>query len=208
MDTESTRTIDALDRADMARLIRGEESAFNGLIDRHATRLFHYLVRLLQNESEAEELAQESFVRVFRNAHRFNPKQRFSTWLYSLAINLVRDRHRRHTRHPHVPLHSQSSPTGPLIQDTLTAPQPDPAAQLESAEIVDAVRQAVAELPDDLRIPLILAEYDNASYKEIATILGTSPKAVEMKLYRARKLLRARLSPWLDPNARVEPRTG
>jgi RNA polymerase sigma-70 factor, ECF subfamily len=195
--TNNTNTTDALDRADMARLLAGDGAALNGLLERHAPRLFHYLIRLTQNESVAEELTQEACVRLFHHAHRYNPAQRFSTWLYTIATNLVRDRHRSHTRHPHLSLESAMDTDGRTLRDTLLASAPDPHGQLASAETVAAVRQAIAALPDDLRVPLVLAEYEKASHREIASIVGGTPKSVEMKIYRARKLLRARLAPWL-----------
>jgi RNA polymerase sigma-70 factor, ECF subfamily len=198
LNTDTTDTTDALDRAGMARLVAGDGAALKLLLDRHATRLFHYLVRLTQNESVAEEFAHETFVRVFRNAHRYKPAQRFSTWLYTIATNLVRDRQRRHIRHPHLSLESAEDHEGRAIQDTLAANGHTPAQDLASAETIAAVRRAIAELPDELRIPIVLAEYEEASYQEIATIVGGTPKAVEMKLYRARKLLRARLATWLE----------
>jgi RNA polymerase sigma-70 factor, ECF subfamily len=195
--TDTTDTTDALDRAAMARLVAGDGAALNHLLERHATRLFHYLIRLTQNESVAEELAHETFVRVFRHAHRYKPAQRFSTWLYTIATNLVRDRHRRHVRHPHLSLESAEDHEGRAIRDNLAANGNTPAQDLASAETIAAVQHAIAELPDDLRIPIILAEYEDASHREIATIVGGTAKAVEMKLYRARKLLRARLATWL-----------
>jgi RNA polymerase sigma-70 factor (ECF subfamily) len=194
MDTDTT---DAQDRTDVERLAGGDATALSPLMDRHATRLFHYLIRLLQNESEAEELAQETFVRVFLHAQQFNPARRFSTWLYTLATNLVRDRHRRHVRHPHVSIESLVSPDGNPLRDSLPAPQPDPAEHLDASECVTAVQRAIAELPEDLRVPIVLAEYDGASYHDIASILGCTAKSVEMRLYRARKILRNRLAHWL-----------
>jgi RNA polymerase sigma factor (sigma-70 family) len=195
--TESTDITDALDRADMARLVAGDGAGLDALLDRHSTRLFRYLIRLLQNESEAEELVQESFVRVCRNAHRYDAAQRFSAWLYTVATNLVRDRHRRHTRHPLLSLQS-SDEQGTTIADRLVAAGPDPAHQLDSHERILAVQRAIAELPDDLRILIVLAEYEEASHAEIASIVGGTAKSIEMKLYRARKLLRTRLADWLS----------
>jgi RNA polymerase sigma-70 factor, ECF subfamily len=196
--TDTTDTTDALDRAAMARLVAGDGAALNHVLERHATRLFHYLIRLIQNESDAEELAHETFVRVFRHAHRYNPAQRFSTWLYTIATNLVRDRHRRHLRHPHLSLEAAADHEGTAIRDSLPGSGTTPAQDLASAETIAAVQRAIAELPDELRIPIVLAEYEDASYQEIAAIVGGTSKSVEMKLYRARKLLRIRLSPWLD----------
>src|SRR5262245_31082988 len=84
---------EALDRADMARLASGHNAALNELMERHAPRLFNYLLRCLQSEEDAADTAQETFVRVYQNRGKFDPKQRFSTWLYAIATNLVKDRY-------------------------------------------------------------------------------------------------------------------
>ena len=181
----------------MARLAAGHDAALNDLMARHAERLFHYLIRLLQNEAEAEDLAQETFVRVYQNRDRFHLGQKFSTWLYTVATNLARDRQRWHARRPQVSLDAEHPETGTSLRDTVTESRPDPAETLQARERVEAVRRAVAALPEELRTPLILVEYEAQSHAEIAAILRCSPKAVEMRVYRARQQLRARLAPLL-----------
>ena len=91
--------LDRDDAADMRALCSGEELALNRLMLRHREKLFHYLIRQLQDESEAMDLAQETFVRVFLNREKFKPANRFSTWLYAIATNLARDRMRWLGRH-------------------------------------------------------------------------------------------------------------
>lgn len=185
---------DALDQQDMARLVAGQDSALNDLTTRHAEPLFRYLVRLLQNESEAEDLAQETFVRVYQNRERFKSGSRFSTWLFAIATNLARDRQRWRARHPQLSLEADSEQTATPLADRLPGHQPTPADCLETNERVAAIRQAVAALPEDLRAPLVLAEYEDRSHAEIASILNCSAKAVEMRIYRARQQLRANLA--------------
>src|SRR6185436_5232648 len=92
----------------MARLAAGADSALNDLIERHGPRLHNYLLRSLQNAEDAADLAQESFVRVYQHRARFDPRQRFSTWLYAIASNLVRGRFRFRRRHPEMPLKAVS----------------------------------------------------------------------------------------------------
>src|SRR5678815_5807517 len=92
---------DEQDAQDMTRLARGHDAALNFLMERHAEKLFHYLVRSLQDESDAADLAQETFVKIHQNRARFDPQQKFSTWLYAIASNLVRDRYRWRSRHRH-----------------------------------------------------------------------------------------------------------
>lgn len=191
----STVPGDEQDVADMHRLARGQDAALNELMGRHGDRLFHYLIRLLQNESDAEELAQESFVRVYQHRARFDSTQRFSTWLYAIASNLARDRIRWRMRHPQVSLEAETdSPAGGALSDVLPDQKPSPSQRLEHSERVAAIRSAVAALPEDLRVPLVLAEYEERSQAEIARVLDCSVKAVEMRLYRARQQLRASLA--------------
>jgi RNA polymerase sigma-70 factor (ECF subfamily) len=190
MDTRDTT--DPEDRLEMTRLASGEETALDRLMDRHARRLYHYLLRLLQDECEAEELAQETFVRVFRHAASFDPKRSFKVWLYTIATNRVRDRARRQSRRPQVSLESGGDVAA--LRDVLPDRLPSPADCADSKERIGVVRAAIARLPDELRVPLVLAEFDELSHAEIAEITGGTPKAVEMRLYRARQLLRRELA--------------
>jgi RNA polymerase sigma-70 factor (ECF subfamily) len=190
----NTTPSDAQDQADMARLTAGDDPALNSIMARHGERLFHYLIRVLQDDNEAADLAQESFVRVFQNRQRFDPDKKFSTWLYAIATNLARDRLRWMSRHPQVPLDSdETDPAG--IHAARAATQPTPHEALVTEERAAAVRSALAQLPEELRVPLILSEYEEHSHAEIAAVLDCSAKAVEMRLYRARQQLRARLAP-------------
>jgi RNA polymerase sigma-70 factor (ECF subfamily) len=190
---------DDLDRADMERLASGHEAALDALMERHAARLFNYLVRCLQNEEDAADTAQESFVRVFQNRARYDPNQRFSTWLYAIATNLVKDRYRYRSRHPHVSLDAENEMSGQGFRESLPGNVATPSESLQAAERSAVVRQAVSELPEELRAPLILSEYEELSHAEIGAILHCTSKAVETRLYRARRQLRLSLSQLLIP---------
>jgi RNA polymerase sigma-70 factor (ECF subfamily) len=197
----SIMACDEPDRQDMARLAGGHDAALNELMARHAQPLTLYLVRFLGSQTEAEDLAQETFVRVYQHRDRFRPEARFATWLYTIATNLVRDRLRWRGRHPQVSLEAEMGDHGGALGDTLPAAQAAPDETLQGVERVAAIRRAVAALPEDLRLPLVLAEYEERSQAEIAAILGCSVKAVEMRLYRARQLLRKELAGWLAAEA-------
>ncbi len=187
------KQLEALDRADMDRLASGHDAALNELMERHAPKLFNYLIRCLQNEEDAADAAQETFVRVYQNRARFDPNQRFATWLYAIATNLVKDRYRYRSRHPQVSLEAENADTGNEFRENLPEQAPTPSESVQVAERAKAVREAVAELPEELRTPLILSEYEELSHAEIAEILKCSAKAVETRIYRARKHLRTRL---------------
>jgi RNA polymerase sigma-70 factor, ECF subfamily len=185
---------DEEDRADMTQLANGHGAALNDLMERHAERLFRYLARSLQNEDDAADLAQETFVRVYQNRTRFDEHQKFSTWLYAIASNLVRDRFRWRTRHPQVSLDAENETTGNGLGETLPDHAPSVSETVQTNERAETVRRAVAALPKELRLPLILAEYEEKSHAEIGEILRCSAKAVETPIYRARKQLRVTLS--------------
>ena len=190
------------DRADMLRLAEGRDAALDALMARHGGRLHAYLLRLLQNESDAEDLAQECFVRVYQHRARFDPAQNFATWLYTIATNLVRDRYRWRSRHPETPFDPDPGPAADGTESagpgaTLPTAGPGPAESLVAAEAAGAVRSAVGGLPPELREPLVLAEFEDLSHAEIGAILGLTSKAVEVRVYRARQRLRRVLQPWL-----------
>jgi RNA polymerase sigma-70 factor, ECF subfamily len=188
---------DEEDRLAMARLAEGRDAALNELMDRHGERLYHFLLRLLQNETEAADLAQEAFVRIYQNRHKFNTSQRFTTWLFTIAANLARDRMRWRGRHPTVSMDAENPVTGHDYREILPDAASTPSEDLEKRELANQVREAIAQLPEDQRNALILSEYENASAADIATILRCSSKAVENKLYRARKALKALLPAFL-----------
>jgi RNA polymerase sigma factor (sigma-70 family) len=185
---------DEQDSLDMSRLAGGHDVALNDLMQRHAERLFHYLIRSLQDESDAADLAQETFVKVYQNRAKFDPNQKFSTWLYSIASNLVRDRYRWRSRHPQVSLDAENEQTSVSLKDNLPALEHTPDQNLQTEERAAAVRSAIAALPVELRQPLIFAVYQELPQAEIAAILKCSVKAVETRIYRARQQLRATLS--------------
>lgn len=184
---------DAEDTSDMHALRGGDDLALNRIMARHRDKIFHYLIRLLQDEEEALDLAQETFVRVYLNREKFNPKNRFSSWMYAIATNLARDRIRWLGRHWNVSLEAPMANTEATIADFLKEPRLAPNESLERDEQVNQVKEALAEIPEELRTPLVLVEYEDMSQAEVAAVLNCTPKAVENRLYRARKLLREKL---------------
>jgi RNA polymerase sigma-70 factor (ECF subfamily) len=196
MRTDTTEA-DALDRADMERLAAGHDAALNDLMERHATAVFHFLCRMLNNEEDANDLAQETFVRVFRARETFRPAEKFSAWLFTIAANLARNQIRWRTRHPNVSLDAETGAAEQSFASMLPSAESTPNEQLLAAERTAAVRAAVNQLPPDLREAIVLCEWEEQSMTEAARILDTTPKAVESRCYRARQILRERLEKWL-----------
>ena len=193
----SARQANDRDRADMERLIAGQDTALNNLMERHATPVFHFLCRMVGNEDDANDLAQETFVRVFKSRGSFRTNEKFSTWLFTIAANLARNHFRWRSRHPNVSLETESPETEQTLGSTLPSDAPAPNEQALATERAAAIRAAVGKLPEDLREAIVLCEWEELSMAAAATVLKTTPKAVESRLYRARQLLRERLKSWL-----------
>jgi RNA polymerase sigma-70 factor (ECF subfamily) len=192
-----TTEADARDRADMERLIAGHDAALNDLMERHATTVFHFLCRMVGSEDDANDLAQETFVRVFRSCKSFRVNEKFSSWLFTIAANLARNHFRWRARHPTLSLDAENAETEQTLGSTLPASSPAPNDEALAAERAAAVRLAVSKLPEDLREAVVLCEWEERSVAEAAMVLETTPKAVESRLYRARGILRERLKLWL-----------
>ncbi len=172
------------DEALASALRRGDDTALDALMLRWQVPLRGFLYRHLQNEADALDLAQETFVRIYRHRAHYREGARFSTWMFQIALNLCRDHVRRRTHRPLVALDDAPDPIDGRA---------DPKAATLAAERVTAVRAAIATLPDNLREPLVLSEYQDLSHAEIASIVRATPKAVETRIARARELLGKKL---------------
>lgn len=176
------------DEALASALRRGDDTALDALMLRWQVPLRAFLYRHLQNEADALDLAQDTFVRIYRHRENYREGARFSTWMFQIALNLCRDQGRRRTRRPLVAL--DAAP-----EQTDARPAPDTATI--DGERTAAVRAAIAALPEKLRAPLLLSAYEEKSHAEIAEIVGGTTKAVETRVARARELLRQKLARWL-----------
>lgn len=183
------------DEALMQALSEGNDAALAELMTRWEPLLKRFLYRLMLNTADAEDLAQETFVRIYQARRRFGHGARFSPWAYSIASNLAKNRWRWRKVRRLVSL-DQPDPQGNLFEPIDPRAVAGPAAA-ESEERIAAVRAAIAALPHDLRAVVILADYEEQSHAEIASALSCTPKAVETRLYRARDKLRKALSRWL-----------
>jgi RNA polymerase sigma-70 factor (ECF subfamily) len=178
----------------MLRLKSGEDSILNELMTRWQQPLVAFIYRYIRHETDALDLAQETFVRVYETRHRYTVQAKFSTWLFSIAANLCRN----HLRWRQRQRRRESAPETPEKEDAELAERvqslddaPDQAAM--RSESISLIKVAIDKLPHDLKTAILLHEYQSLSYAEISSVLRCSVKAVEMKLYRARQLLRERL---------------
>jgi RNA polymerase sigma factor (sigma-70 family) len=176
----------------MVLLQAGDERALDSLMQRWELPLRSFLYRSCPNSQDAEDLAQEAFVRVYQNRGKFRPGSKFSTWLFSIAVNLNRDRLRRMKVRKRVLLNESALESIP--EDTAGGSPPGAALSLLQAETAATVRSAVQSLEEPLRSAVLLCEYEELATSEAASILGCSSKAIESRLYRARALLRKSLA--------------
>lgn len=182
------------DEALMGHAARGDPGAFAELVRRHQRRVFNLAFRSVGNASDADDLTQEVFLRVYRAAGRYQPTARFTTWLYRVATNAIINWLRHRDRQP-VELARVAAGDD---QDEAAGLIPDPGAEtgvdaLARAELRQQVRSAIAALPDKQRLALILFRFEEQSYQEIGEALDLSVMAVKSLLSRARENLRGRL---------------
>lgn len=187
----------AEDRLLMARVQGGDEAAFGALMERWERPVKSVVARLVFNASEAEELAQETFVRVWQQREKFRAGAAFRPWVFSIAVNLARNRMRWWRRRPVVSLDEWTLLRhGAGGQGDLAAEE-SPSVDMERAERAAAVRDAIAALPAELREALVLFEYEQLSQAEIAAAVGATTKAVETRIHRAKEKLRQALRRWM-----------
>jgi len=165
----------------------GDDSAFDALFGRWAGPLLHYLQRMVRDAAAAEDLVQETFLRVHRARHRYRPDARFSTWLYRIATNLALNELRRPRRRD---AHRSINADGAL---ELAADAPAVDAIAHARRVGAELEVAIAALPERQRAALWLSAVDGLSYADVAHALDTSEQAVKALVHRARSTLAQRL---------------
>ena len=187
----------AQDIAWMARIKEGDTEALRELIEAHQHRIVAAVTRMLGDELDAEDLAQQVFIRVWKSAPRYEPSAKFTTWLFKITRNLVFNELRRRKRHP------TRSLDATMDDDDRPLQIPDPGTKAADTSLLDdemqsAIQKAIEELPEIQRIAIVLRRYDDIPYEDIGEILGLSVPAVKSVLFRARTELREKLKKYLD----------
>jgi RNA polymerase sigma-70 factor (ECF subfamily) len=174
--------------------------AFEELVLRYQNRLVSILQHLVPAREQAEDLAQEVFLRVYRARKNYQPNAKFSTWLFTIANNVASNANRSLARRKEVSVSSRKGEENqgpPLDQMALAASGAMPARQLDRAERAQVVRQAVETLSERQRMALLLSKFEGLSYAEIADSMGLSIQATKSLLSRARENLRTILEPYI-----------
>jgi RNA polymerase sigma-70 factor (ECF subfamily) len=175
------------DDALMQRVSQGDEEAFREIVDRYKDSLVNYLTHLVRSRDRAEEVAQDAFVRLYRNAAKYRERERLGPYLFRIATNLVVTEIRREKRW---------SLLLPRFQASTRQTVPSPDATLLTDEIQRQVVAALERLPIKYRAPLVLFEMEEWSYEEIAQAMEVAVGTIKSRISRARELLRKHLAPW------------
>ena len=172
----------------MARIRDGDMEAFRCLVEAHQARVVGTISKMLGSDAEAEDLAQQVFIRIWKSAPRYQPTAKFTTWLFRITRNLVFNELRR-KRH--------------FVDQADEMPEPaerrdqEPDKVLMEGELQSAIQNAIDQLPESQRLAIIMRRYEGMAYEEIAAVMGTTVPAVKSILFRARAELRERLEKYL-----------
>lgn len=184
-----------LERTLLRRLRDRDERAFRELLETHRDRVYNITYRMLGNRAEAEDVAQEVFITVFKTIDSFREESKFSTWLYRVAVNHCKNRikylARRHDRDRDELDETSQQANGAIANVSPRTPQPDRA--LEGVQMEAILQKAIEGLDDEHRIVVVLRDVEDLSIEEICEITGLPDGTVKSRLHRARLALRKKL---------------
>jgi RNA polymerase sigma-70 factor (ECF subfamily) len=183
------------DEALMEQLSAGSHEAFDLLLSRYEAPVITFCYAFMRNREAAEDLAQEAFMRVFRNANRYQPVAKFTTWLYRIAANLCINELKKGKLRHNLSLDESagSDPEGTKIIERIASGGASPLNEVERHEAERMIGRAIDHLPEDQRTTLVMVEYHHMQYQEIAEILGVTVSAIKMRVKRARETLKESL---------------
>lgn len=183
----------------VAQFLAGEKRAFEELMDRYSLRLLNFVHRTIGDRERAQDLVQETFIRVYRHLHRFDRSKKFSTWVYTIASNLAKNELRNRSRNPLVLFQTveknfQDEDRPLQFEDTTSRPDD----MYRKRHLREIVEESVAKLPEHHRNVFILRELEGKSYEEIAEITDCNLGTVKSRLNRARNSFAEIIAPYVD----------
>ena len=198
-DRSSAREYGSLsDEELMEEIVRGAEEAFSALVARYQGRVVNVVSRLISDRDRAQEIAQETFLRVFIHRERYRPSGKFSTWLYTIAMNLAKNEIRRRVRARGMisldKLLEATGDSGGFIADA----SPGPERLYRRRDVEEKITRAIAELPPKFREVIVLRDIQQLSYEEIGEILRIPGGTVRSRINRARLALKEILDPAIE----------
>jgi len=190
------------DAALMLRVKRGNRAAFTELVEKYKQPVMNFIFRTLRDETEAEDLAQNVFLQVYKSRRRYEQTAKFSTWLFTIARNLCLNELRRRSRHPaesleEKPVENEDQPRQQFEDKSQIAPP----EKLLHGELEQKILEALDGLPENQRSAILLCRQEDLSYEEIAGILGCSLSATKSLIHRGRETLKEKLKPYLNTGA-------
>lgn len=184
--------MDALIKKRIKQVIKGDQDAFAEIVEIYSNSIFQLGYRMLGNRQEAEDIAQEAFIRAYVNIKSFNQELKFSTWLFRIATNLCIDRIRK--KKPDYYLDAEVSGTdGLTMYSQLASDAPLPENELESLELQESVQKEILKLPEKYRSVIVLKYIEELSLNEISEILDLPLGTVKTRIHRGREALRQQL---------------
>ena len=190
------------DAALMLRVKQGDTEAFAELVDKYKQPVTNVAARMLRDPIEAEDLAQNVFIQVYKSAGRYRVASKFSTWLFTIVRNLCLNEIRRRSRHPADSMDAghpeQEDKPWHQFEDKKSAAPPE---SLLRGELEAKIEEALAELPENQRMAMVLCRQDELSYEQIAEVLECSLPATKSLIHRARETLKEKLKPYLKTGA-------
>ena len=177
----------------MARIARGDENAFEILVNRHQTSVLNLIYRFIGDRTQAKDLAQEVFIRVWQAAKTYKPEAKFTTWVYRITANLCFNELKSARRKKWFSFNWSDEDGEHTFEETLSDSAPSAEDLLLEKERSRQISDALQSLPDNQRMALVLKRYDDLSYQEIAQIIGCSVSAVESLLVRAKRTLQEKM---------------
>ena len=177
----------------MIRIADGDQNAFEILVNRHQTFILNLVYRFMGDRTQAKDLAQEVFLRVWQGAKGYRPDAKFTTWIYRIAANLCLNELKSARRKNWFSFRHTTEDTDNTLEETLPDKSPSAEDLLLTKERSRQISEALQTLPANQRMALVLKRYDDLPYEEIARIMDCSVSAVESLLVRAKKALQEKL---------------
>jgi RNA polymerase sigma-70 factor (ECF subfamily) len=195
--TRDTKYSEQLDEELVLRVQRGDKSAYDFLVIKYQHRIIQLVNRYIKDPSEAQDVAQEAFIKAYRALADFRGEAAFFTWLYRIAINTAKNyllsRSRRSANYQVDIQDAEALENAPQLQGLET-----PERELLNQEIIDAINASIEELPEDMRTAIVLREFEGMSYEEIAEAMDCPVGTVRSRIFRAREAIDNKLNPLLE----------
>ncbi len=176
----------------VTRSIKGDEGAFNELVNRYKRGVYTVIVRMVRDNETANDLSQETFIKLYRSLSSYDPEYRFSSWLFKVANNLTIDHLRKNRQKVYsldAPVEAEDDQVGVQIASS----GENPLDRVESLELGEQIKEAIMELPVDYRRVIVLRHVEDMSYEEIVEVTDLPLGTVKTLLFRGRRLLRKKL---------------